>query len=223
MPVAQVTAYMQRRSRQALELISSVAPVGDQMRILEVGCGSRGLVFYWERGSLRVGIDPLAAHYATLFPWHRRVSTCAAAGEALPFASGAFDIVLCDNVIDHAERPEVIVQELARVLRPGGTLYFTVNVHHPIYRVASWAYGASRAVGSPVEIGPFADHTVHLTLGAARRLVHDLPVRVWLERDGVVEARALARQTPPRHLGDRLKRLFFKNARYEAVAVKRQA
>ncbi|HSG00634.1 MAG TPA: hypothetical protein VLA20_05865, partial [Vicinamibacterales bacterium] len=44
MPVAQVTAYMQRRSRQALELISSVAPVGDQMRILEVGCGSRGLI-----------------------------------------------------------------------------------------------------------------------------------------------------------------------------------
>jgi len=223
MASTQVTAYMQHRSRQALELISSVAPVVDEVRILEVGCGSRGLIFFWEGGSLRVGIDPLAAHYASLFPWHRRVSTCAAAGEALPFVSGAFDIVLCDNVIDHAERPGVIVQELARVLRPGGTLYFTVNVHHPVYRVASWVYGASRAIGIPVEVGPFADHTVHLTLGSARRLVHDLPVDVMLERDGLAEARLLARQAPPRHLGDRLKRLFFKNARYEAVAVKRQA
>ena len=32
------------------------------------------------------------------------------------------------------------------------------------------------------------------------------------------EARALARRRPPRHAGDRLKRLFFKNALYELIA-----
>ncbi len=211
---------MRRRSADARALIGAVAPMADEARVLEVGCGSRGLIFFWEPAGLRVGIDPLAVQYAGLFPWHRRVPTSAAAGEALPFADESFDVVLCDNVIDHAERPGAIMRELARVLKPGGVLFFTVNVHHPVYRVGAWLHAGWTTLGVPFEIGPFADHTVHLTLGAARRLVEALPVRVWEERDGIAAARALARETPPRHLGDRLKRLFFKNARFQVVGIK---
>jgi hypothetical protein len=110
------------------------------------------------------------------------------------------------------------VAPMARVLAPGGVLYFTVNVHHPVYRVAALAHAAWASLGIPVEIGPFADHTVHLTLRQARRLVRSLPVQVALERDGVAAARSRDRRRPPRHVGDRLTRLFFKNARYQVVA-----
>lgn len=212
---------MTDRARATRALIGSAAPMPDSARVLEVGCGSRGLVFCWEAGALRVGVDPLAVEYAGAFgAWQRRALTCAACGESLPFADGAFDVVLCDNVIDHAEDPGAIVRELARVLAPGGVLYFTVNVHHPVYRVASWMHAGWASLGIPVEIGPFADHTVHLTLRQARRLVQSLPVRVVLERDGVAAARSRDRSRPPRHLGDRFKRLFVKNARYQVVARK---
>lgn len=39
---------------------------------------------------------------------------------ALPFATGAFDVVLCNHVIEHVPGPGAVVTELARVLRPGG-------------------------------------------------------------------------------------------------------
>ena len=128
---------MRRRSARVRGVLEGVRPLAAGARVLEVGSGAHGLVFYF--GAERaVGCDPLAAHYAELFPaWQRRVRTLAARGEELPFADASFDVALCDNVVDHAEGPARIVSELARVLAPGGLLYFTVNVHHPVYGLAA--------------------------------------------------------------------------------------
>ncbi|HYH84096.1 MAG TPA: class I SAM-dependent methyltransferase [Pyrinomonadaceae bacterium] len=213
-------AAMQSRSARVRARLEDVRPIERDARVLEVGSGAHGLVFYFgaERGA---GVDPLAADYATLFPaWQRRAQTFAARGEQLPFADATFDVVLCDNVVDHAESPARIVSEIARVLAPGGLLYFTVNFHHPVYSVAARLHSAWNAAGLKLEIGPFADHTVHLTHEGARRLFDRLPLRVLSERDNRAEAKAAALLRPPRHAGDRLKRVFFKNALYEVVAVR---
>jgi SAM-dependent methyltransferase len=211
-------AAMRARSARVRAVIEGVRPVAGDARVLEVGSGAHGLVFFF--GTTRgVGVDPLACEYSALFPaWQRRAQTIAAAGERLPFADQTFDVVLCDNVVDHAEGPARIVSEIARVLSPGGLLYFTVNFHHLIYSVAARLHSAWNAAGLKFEIGPFADHTVHLTLDSARSLFKGLPFRVISERGNVAEAKAHARSRPPRHAGDRLKRVFFKNALYEAVA-----
>lgn len=209
---------MRARSAHVRAKLEAVRPVGADARVLEVGSGAHGLVFYFGARHA-VGVDPLACDYAALFPaWQRRARTVAAAGERLPFADSSFDFALCDNVVDHAEGPAEIVRELARVLAPGGLLYFTVNFHHAVYHAAARLHAAWNAAGLRYEIGPFADHTVHLTLAGARGLFNGLPLRVLKEHHDEREAKALARRRPPRHAGDRLKRLFFKNALYEVIA-----
>jgi 2-polyprenyl-3-methyl-5-hydroxy-6-metoxy-1,4-benzoquinol methylase len=40
----------------------------------------------------------------------------------LPLESASFDVVLCYETIEHVPDPAVFLQEIARVLRPGGTL-----------------------------------------------------------------------------------------------------
>jgi SAM-dependent methyltransferase len=178
------------------------------------------LIFYFEANE-GFGIDPLADHYAKLFPaWQSRVRTIAAKGEQLPFEDCSFDIVLCDNVVDHAEVPRWIIEEIARVLAFGGLLYFEVNVHHPFYHFASSLHAGWRALGVTFEITPFADHTVHLTIKAARRLFSGLPLHIVSESEDILEVKRQFPLALIRHPGDRLKRLFFKNARYEVVAVK---
>jgi len=201
-------------SRAVRARLERIRPLPRDARVLEVGSGAHGLIFFF--GSSRgVGVDPLAAHYRLLFAgWQGRAPTLAAVGEALPFPSGAFDVVLCDNVIDHAERPAAIVAELARVLAPGGLLYFAVNVHHPVYGAASRLHGLWNGLGLRLEIRPFADHTVHLTGDEVSRMFAPLPLRV-LEQ-------SVKRRNPgrARHPGDLLKRVFFKNAALEVIAIR---
>jgi SAM-dependent methyltransferase len=47
--------------------------------------------------------------------------------EALPFADASFDLVLCTQAIEHLLDPALGAGELARVLRPGGTLVLTTD------------------------------------------------------------------------------------------------
>ena len=221
--VGQEAIALAVRKKRALDVrskLESVRPIGEGDRVLEVGCGSHGLIFFFGAGDC-VGIDPLADHYARLFPqWQNQARTLVASGEVLPFADASFDIVLCDNVVDHALSPRRILEEIARVLVPGGLFYFSVNVHHPFYHWASTAHAAWLALGIPFEITPFADHTVHLTPAAARRLFEGLPFRMMTEGDNVAETRE--NRPPARHVGDWLKPIFFKNARYEAVAIREE-
>jgi SAM-dependent methyltransferase len=215
-----VIASMMTHSAAVRARIEAVRPIAPDARVLEVGCGAHGLIFCFGT-SEGVGVDPLADHYAALFPaWQSRARTVAAYGEALPFGDAEFDLVLCDNVVDHAEGPGRIVAEMARVLRPGGLLYFTVNVHHSVYHAAASLHAGWRALGLPFEITPFADHTVHLTPAAARRLFEGLPLRRLSEKESIAEAKRAARLRPPRHPGDRFKRLFYKNALYETIAMR---
>ncbi len=213
-------AWMVRRSAEVREKLEAVRPIRDDARVLEVGSGAHGLIFFFD-GAERVGVDPLADHYRELFPaWQERATTIAAFGEHLPFEDNSFEVVLSDNVVDHAENPRRIVEEMARVLAPGGLLYFTVNIHHPFYHWAATIHAGWHAIGVPLEVTPFADHTVHLTIRAARQLLSGLPLRITRESDTIEEAKVEGRAEPPRHAGDRLKRLFFKNALWEVIAIR---
>lgn len=217
----ELMAAMEAQARDVRERLNAIRPIRADDRVLEVGSGGCGLIFNFG-GEDRTGVDPLADHLRPLFPWQLRspVRTIAAEGEQLPFEDESFDIVLSDNVIDHARDPQGIVDEIARVLKPGGALYFTVHVHHPIYHWSSVAYGLWRRAGLPGEITPFADHTVHLTVHAGRKLFEGLPVHIVSEDVDMAGAAREARSKPPRHLGDRLKRFFFKNATLEIVAIR---
>jgi ubiquinone/menaquinone biosynthesis C-methylase UbiE len=45
--------------------------------------------------------------------------------EDMPIEDGAFDTVLCTEVLEHLPNAEVAIQELVRVLKPGGKLILT--------------------------------------------------------------------------------------------------
>jgi SAM-dependent methyltransferase len=47
--------------------------------------------------------------------------------ESLPFEDGAFDLVLCTQVLEHVVDPSAVLRELARVLEPGGTLLLSTD------------------------------------------------------------------------------------------------
>lgn len=100
--------------------------LGTPARVLDVGSAD-GPSVSWMRGTearIAVDLDPRG-----LAPGS---GVCASA-LALPFADDVFDVVSAFDVIEHCEPEARAVEELARVLRPGGRLLASV----PAYR---WAW-----------------------------------------------------------------------------------
>jgi SAM-dependent methyltransferase len=51
----------------------------------------------------------------------------------LPFASEAFDTVLCTSVLEHVHDAEAAVCEIVRILKPGGRLIITIPFLYPTH------------------------------------------------------------------------------------------
>ena len=107
------------------------APLGPGQSVLDFGCGAgpmiRCLRPLAEAGEVW-GVDLSAEHVW----WCRRALgapfrfAVTSTTPHLPFRDGTFDLVYCGSVFSHIpEQPDTWLCELARVIRPGGTLYAT--------------------------------------------------------------------------------------------------
>jgi SAM-dependent methyltransferase len=97
-------------------------------RLLDVGCGTRAYSLIYESLVERsVGTE-------VTFTLHGIGATdviCYA--ENLPFPQHSFNTVLCTEVLEHTRRPFQVMQELTRVLSPGGHLVLSVPFIYPIH------------------------------------------------------------------------------------------
>jgi SAM-dependent methyltransferase len=109
-------------------------------RLLDLGCGFGRHAFEAARRGLAVvsldaGPGEVAGVRATLAAMAAsgeldpaRTAAAVAQGDALalPFGDGAFDRIIASEVLEHIGDDTSAIAELARVLRPGGTMAVTV-------------------------------------------------------------------------------------------------
>jgi ubiquinone/menaquinone biosynthesis C-methylase UbiE len=111
-------------------------------RVLEIGVGT-GLSFphYTEVEEL-VGVDPsepmLRRARRRAAELARDVRLVEAPAEALPFEDKSFDTVVSLAVLCTVDDPPRVLQEIRRVLRPGGRLVFLEHVRSSEPGLAQW-------------------------------------------------------------------------------------
>jgi ubiquinone/menaquinone biosynthesis C-methylase UbiE len=97
------------------------------LRVLDVGCGPFGLIHYADSAAERIRIDPLLPQYSPKQPLAGRHLSIAAMAESLPLADRSVDFAICFNALDHMLNPAAALDEMARVLRPGGTALLMIH------------------------------------------------------------------------------------------------
>jgi SAM-dependent methyltransferase len=111
-----------RRFRLFARVLASL-PLPERADVLELGCGAGTYVRYLAGlGHSVVGVDyarPSLARAVEADPG-RKGRYIAADGYDLPFHPGSFDLVVCIGVLQASGGPERILDEIARIARPGG-------------------------------------------------------------------------------------------------------
>ena len=142
--------------------------------VLDVGCGAGGKsLYYLSRGAKKVvGID--------VVPKYKEESEALAKDLGLDgfefyvqdaaktdFPDCTFDTIIMNDAMEHVAKPEAVLEEMERILKPGGRLY----VNFPPY---NHPYGAhlSDVIGMPWVQAFFSDKTL---IAAYKDLVSDKP------------------------------------------------
>jgi len=117
--------------------------LGASANVLELGIGPLGIGWSALTPTTRaVGVDPLARlaidtgdHNIDRLVTDLQARTDflqADATRRLPLDEASFDLVVCDNVVDHTQNPRAILAEGRRLVRTDGRLLFSVNVFSAI-------------------------------------------------------------------------------------------
>ena len=115
-------------------------------KLLDLGCGNQPYRRYLTGVSHYVGLDYPLTQECLAFKGRPEVHGDA---RTLPFADHSFDGVLCSQVLEHVDRPETVLREMRRVLKPGGvgliSVPFFYNLHmepHDYYRFSPYGMKA---------------------------------------------------------------------------------
>ena len=119
-------------------------------QVLEVGCGAGvDLVHFAKGGAVVTGIDlaDVSLNLAKQNFTHRNLSADFQLmnGEAMSFTDNSFDLVYCHTVLMYTPNIEKMIQEIYRVLKPGGVAILQ------LFNRRSWLKAMSAVVQVEVE------------------------------------------------------------------------
>lgn len=107
---------------------------GPQRSLLDVGGGTGYVAAQLaDRFARVVVVDP--SEGMLTIARSRKLETCQASAEALPFPDNTFDTVICTDALHHIRHAEQAIAEMRRVLKPGGSIL--IQEFH-IHGLAGW-------------------------------------------------------------------------------------
>lgn len=135
--------------------------------VLDLG-GGTGVLTSWalkERKDARYVVVDVASGMMAHVP--DGVEKLVASAEELPYADGSVDAVMMGEALHHFRDSERALREIARILRPGGSLW--IYDFDPTRGVGRWVYWGEKLVGEPASFyrpGVLATRLVELGLDA---------------------------------------------------------
>lgn len=185
---ADVDLHEQTREQRMRHLLK-FANLPKNLRVMDLGTGTGRLAMLLaeEGASEVVGVDISPAmlevaeylRLSSASPAADRVSFRLAAAQRMPFRGESFDAIVCRLVLNHTHKPEHILQELVRLLKPGGALILA--------ELLGADDSVKRATQNTIEARRNPSHVAALSAEQYRKLVTNARLTIEAETVAVYE------------------------------------
>lgn len=123
-------------------LISWTNGESRRLTVLDLGCGEAKLLRLINRANLNV--DYWGVDIASSPEVDRRTlvneQVLVFDGVKLPFDQNSFDVIICDQVLEHVKLPEPLLAEMLRCLKEGGALFGSVSYLEPYHSLSIYNF-----------------------------------------------------------------------------------
>jgi SAM-dependent methyltransferase len=153
--------------------------------LLDIACGE-GHMIYWarKRGIDAYGLDFSTIAVQTANQLSGRIVVAVGDGENLPFAGDSFDFVTNLGSLEHFLNPERGLQEMKRVLKPGGRIAILVPNSYYLLDIIwhVWRRGFPVSHSQTIERFATAGQWRHLILQAGLKIVKEYKYNLCFPR-----------------------------------------
>ena len=176
-------SYVRYRSRlikyvhMAQTVDTEARRLGGTVRLLDCGSGKGRLTWYCSATNIDwYGLDVDLKRMRQARETGRYRMAMGDLDVALPYRDNSFDIVVSSHVLEHIKYPEKGVEELRRVLKPGGMIVVGVPIYGPVLRIFRIMIGPVLDCYFILRKGQTTGHHTQFTLRALRRMMKDFSI-----------------------------------------------
>ncbi len=169
--------FVRFTERKRVKIIFKMMNINHDDHVFEIGCGAGNVIEKAPHGKPFGADISLSVLFKARQRICKKVHLFQADAQNLPCKDQAFMQVICSEVLEHLLDPSAALKEMARILKPQGTVVASVPNESLINRVKSilihlgvfgWLF---RRKGNYAEMSERMDHEWHL---------HDLRLEGWL-------------------------------------------
>lgn len=134
----------------------------DNITILDIGCGEGGILISFARNTNNkvygIDIDKDRINRVNLRVKENKCHANISIQDGLNtnFKSNYFDLIICNDVVEHVLNPQTLIKEIYRILKPAGILSITApNKYSPFQILSDSHYGLFGISVLPRKISEF--------------------------------------------------------------------
>lgn len=97
--------------------------------VADFGCGPRGSLTWASKARCRIGIDVLSTAYSEFDIDSQNMTYVVSTEKWIPLPTNYVDVMFTMNALDHSSYLKPICREIVRIVKPGGELIASFNLH----------------------------------------------------------------------------------------------